>query len=245
MRKLVIIPTYRERENVSAMITKVFSLPEKFDILIIDDASPDGTADIVRSRQPEFPDRLFLLERPCKLGLGTAYITGFKWALEHGYDYIFEMDCDFSHNPDDLPRIYRTAVEGADVVIGSRYIQGVNVVNWPMRRLLMSFCASAYVRLITRMPVRDATAGFVCYSREVLQAIDLDRVRMKGYGFQIEMKYTAWRLGFRIREVSIIFMDRTAGISKMSSGIFGEAFWGVIGLRLRTIRPASGTSHSK
>lgn len=245
MRKLVIIPTYRERENVSAMITKVFSLPEEFDILIIDDASPDGTADIVRSRQPEFPDRLFLLERPCKLGLGTAYITGFKWALEHGYDYIFEMDCDFSHNPDDLPRIYRTAVEGADVVIGSRYIQGVNVVNWPMRRLLMSFCASAYVRLITRMPVRDATAGFVCYSREVLQAIDLDRVRMKGYGFQIEMKYTAWRLGFRIREVSIIFMDRTAGISKMSSGIFGEAFWGVIGLRLRTIRPASGTSHSK
>ncbi len=245
MRKLVIIPTYRERENVSAMITKVFSLPEEFDILIIDDASPDGTADIVRSRQPEFPNRLFLLERPCKLGLGTAYITGFKWALEHGYDYIFEMDCDFSHNPDDLPRIYRTAVEGADVVIGSRYIQGVNVVNWPMRRLLMSFCASAYVRLITRMPVRDATAGFVCYSREVLQAIDLDRVRMKGYGFQIEMKYTAWRLGFRIREVSIIFMDRTAGISKMSSGIFGEAFWGVIGLRLRTIRPASGTSHSK
>ncbi len=245
MRKLVIIPTYRERENVSAMITKVFSLPEEFDILIIDDASPDGTADIVRSRQPEFPDRLFLLERPGKLGLGTAYITGFKWALEHGYDYIFEMDCDFSHNPDDLPRIYRTAVEGADVVIGSRYIQGVNVVNWPMRRLLMSFCASAYVRLITRMPVRDATAGFVCYSREVLQAIDLDRVRMKGYGFQIEMKYTAWRLGFRIREVSIIFMDRTAGISKMSSGIFGEAFWGVIGLRLRTIRPASGTSHSK
>ena len=245
MRKLVIIPTYRERENVSAMITKVFSLPEEFDILIIDDASPDGTADIVRSRQPEFPDRLFLLERPCKLGLGTAYITGFKWALEHGYDYIFEMDCDFSHNPDDLPRIYRTAVEGADVVIGSRYIQGVNVVNWPMRRLLMSFCASAYVRLITRMPVRDATAGFVCYSREVLQAIDLDRVRMKGYGFQIEMKYTAWRLGFRIREVSIIFMDRTAGISKMSTGIFGEAFWGVIGLRLRTIRPASGTTHSK
>lgn len=245
MRKLVIIPTYRERENVSAMITKVFSLPEEFDILIIDDASPDGTADIVRSRQPEFPNRLFLLERPCKLGLGTAYITGFKWALEHGYDYIFEMDCHFSHNPDDLPRIYRTAVEGADVVIGSRYIQGVNVVNWPMRRLLMSFCASAYVRLITRMPVRDATAGFVCYSREVLQAIDLDRVRMKGYGFQIEMKYTAWRLGFRIREVSIIFMDRTAGISKMSSGIFGEAFWGVIGLRLRTIRPASGTSHSK
>ena len=245
MRKLVIIPTYRERENVSAMITKVFSLPEEFDILIIDDASPDGTADIVRSRQPEFPDRLFLLERPGKLGLGTAYITGFKWALEHGYDYIFEMDCDFSHNPDDLPRIYRTAVEGADVVIGSRYIQGVNVVNWPMRRLLMSFCASAYVRLITRMPVRDTTAGFVCYSREVLQAIDLDRVRMKGYGFQIEMKYTAWRLGFRIREVSIIFMDRTAGISKMSSGIFGEAFWGVIGLRLRTIRPASGTSHSK
>lgn len=239
MRKLVIIPTYRERENIAAMIAKVFSLPEPFDLLVIDDASPDGTADIVRQHQAAWPDRLFLIERSGKLGLGTAYLTGFRWALDHGYDYVFEMDCDFSHNPDDLVRLFRAAEEGADVVVGSRYVQGVNVVNWPMSRLLMSYCASIYVRLITRMPVRDATAGFVCYSRRVLQTIDLDAVRMKGYGFQIEMKYTAWRLGFRIREVSIIFMDRTAGVSKMSSGIFGEAFWGVIALRMRRIRPAS------
>ncbi len=240
MRKLVIIPTYRERENIAAMIAKVFSLPEPFDLLVIDDASPDGTADIVRQHQAAWPDRLFLIERSGKLGLGTAYLTGFRWALDHGYDYVFEMDCDFSHNPDDLVRLFRAAEEGVDVVVGSRYVQGVNVVNWPMSRLLMSYCASIYVRLITRMPVRDATAGFVCYSRRVLQTIDLDAVRMKGYGFQIEMKYTAWRLGFRIREVSIIFMDRTAGVSKMSSGIFGEAFWGVIALRMRRIRPASG-----
>ena len=240
MRKLVIIPTYRERENIAAMIAKVFSLPEPFDLLVIDDASPDGTADIVRQHQAAWPDRLFLIERSGKLGLGTAYLTGFRWALDHGYDYVFEMDCDFSHNPDDLVRLFRAAEEGADVVVGSRYVQGVNVVNWPLSRLLMSYCASIYVRLITRMPVRDATAGFVCYSRRVLQTIDLDAVRMKGYGFQIEMKYTAWRLGFRIREVSIIFMDRTAGVSKMSSGIFGEAFWGVIALRMRRIRPASG-----
>ena len=241
MRKLVIIPTYRERENIAAMIAKVFSLPEPFDLLVIDDASPDGTADIVRQHQAAWPDRLFLIERSGKLGLGTAYLTGFRWALDHGYDYVFEMDCDFSHNPDDLVRLFRAAEEeGADVVVGSRYVQGVNVVNWPMSRLLMSYCASIYVRLITRMPVRDATAGFVCYSRRVLQTIDLDAVRMKGYGFQIEMKYTAWRLGFRIREVSIIFMDRTAGVSKMSSGIFGEAFWGVIALRMRRIRPVSG-----
>ena len=239
MRKLVIIPTYLERENISAMIDKVFSLPEPFDLLVIDDASPDGTADIVRVRQAGFPGRLFLLERPGKLGLGTAYLTGFRWALAEGYDYVFEMDCDFSHNPDDLLRLYRAAVEGADVVVGSRYIQGVNVVNWPMSRLLMSYCASAYVRTVTGMPVRDATAGFVCYSREVLETIDLDAVRMKGYGFQIEMKYTAWRLGFRIGEVSIVFMDRTAGVSKMSSGIFGEAFWGVVKLRLRRIRPVA------
>lgn len=243
MRKLVIIPTYIESENVSAMIDKVFSLPVEFDLLIIDDGSPDGTADIVRSRQVDYPGRLFLLERAGKLGLGTAYITGFRWALERGYDYVFEMDCDFSHNPDDLLRLYRAAVEGADVVVGSRYVQGVNVVNWPMSRLLMSYGASSFVRCVTGMPVRDATAGFVCYSREVLETIDLDAVRMKGYGFQIEMKYTAWRLGFRIREVSIIFMDRTAGISKMSSGIFGEAFWGVLGLRMRKIRPAAGQGH--
>lgn len=233
MRKLVIIPTYLESENVSAMITQIFSLPEEFDLLIIDDSSPDGTARIVRGRQSEFPDRLFLVERAGKLGLGTAYITGFKWALERGYDYIFEMDCDFSHNPEDLVRLYHAAVEGAGVAIGSRYIQGVNVVNWPMSRLLMSYCASAYVRTVTGMPVRDATAGFVCYSREALEAIDLDNIRMKGYGFQIEMKYTAWRMGFPIKEISIVFMDRTAGISKMSSGIFGEAFWGVLGLRFK------------
>lgn len=233
MRKLVIIPTYLESENVSSMITQIFSLPEEFDLLIIDDSSPDGTARIVRDRQSEFPDRLFLVERAGKLGLGTAYITGFKWALERGYDYIFEMDCDFSHNPEDLVRLYHAALEGAGVAIGSRYIQGVNVVNWPMSRLLMSYCASAYVRTVTGMPVRDATAGFVCYSREVLVAIDLDNIRMKGYGFQIEMKYTAWRMGFPIKEISIVFMDRTAGISKMSSGIFGEAFWGVLGLRFR------------
>ena len=239
MRKLVIIPTYLERENVSAMIDKVFSLPERFDMLVIDDASSDGTADIVRGRQGEFPGRLFLLERAGKLGLGTAYIAGFRWALRQGYDYVFEMDCDFSHNPDDLLRLYRAAVEGADVVVGSRYVQGVNVVNWPMSRRLMSYCASSYGRTVTGMPVRDATAGFVCYSRGVLEAIDLDAVRMKGYGFQIEMKYTAWRLGFRIREVSIVFMDRTAGVTKMSSGIFGEAFWGVIRLRFRRIRPAA------
>lgn len=238
MRKLVIIPTYQERENIAAMIAKVFSLPETFDLLVIDDGSPDGTADIVRQHQATWPDRLFLIERSGKLGLGTAYLTGFRWALEHDYDYVFEMDCDFSHNPDDLVRLYREAEQGADVVVGSRYVQGVNVVNWPMSRLLMSYCASVYVRLITRMPVRDATAGFVCYSRRALQTIDLDAVRMKGYGFQIEMKYTAWRLGFTIREVSIIFMDRTAGVSKMSSGIFGEAFWGVIALRTRRIRPA-------
>lgn len=238
MRKLVIIPTYQERENIAAMIAKVFSLPETFDLLVIDDGSPDGTADIVRQHQAAWPDRLFLIERSGKLGLGTAYLTGFRWALEHDYDYVFEMDCDFSHNPDDLVRLYREAEQGADVVVGSRYVQGVNVVNWPMSRLLMSYCASVYVRLITRMPVRDATAGFVCYSRRALQTIDLDAVRMKGYGFQIEMKYTAWRLGFTIREVSIIFMDRTAGVSKMSSGIFGEAFWGVIALRTRRIRPA-------
>lgn len=236
MRKIVIIPTYNEKENVSAMIDKVFSLPEPFDLLIIDDGSPDGTAAIVRSRMEEFPDRLHLLERRGKLGLGTAYIAGFKWSLEHGYDYVFEMDCDFSHNPDDLVRLYRAALEGADVVVGSRYVQGVNVVNWPMSRLLMSFFASKYVRMVTGLPVHDATAGFVCYSREVLERIDLDAVKMKGYGFQIEMKYTAWRLGFRIREVSIVFTERVEGVSKMSSGIFGEAFWGVMGLRLRSIK---------
>jgi dolichol-phosphate mannosyltransferase len=237
MRNLVLIPTYNERENVSAMIDKVFSLPVEFDILVIDDGSPDGTADIVRERQKDYPDRLHLLCRKGKLGLGTAYLAGFRWGLERDYDYIIEMDCDFSHNPDDLPRLVSAAEEGADVVIGSRYVQGVNVVNWPMSRLLMSYCASIYVRTVTGMPVHDATAGFVCYSRRVLETMDLDRVEMKGYGFQIEMKYSAWKLGFKIREVSIIFIDRVLGQSKMSSSIFGEAFFGVMKLRLRKIKP--------
>lgn len=237
MRNLVLIPTYNERENVSAMIDKVFSLPVEFDILVIDDGSPDGTADIVRERQKDYPDRLHLLCREGKLGLGTAYLAGFRWGLERDYDYIIEMDCDFSHNPDDLPRLVAAAEEGADVVVGSRYVQGVNVVNWPMSRLLMSYCASIYVRTVTGMPVHDATAGFVCYSRRVLETMDLDKVEMKGYGFQIEMKYSAWKLGFKIREVSIIFIDRVLGQSKMSSSIFGEAFFGVMKLRLRRIKP--------
>lgn len=236
MKKLVIIPTYNERENVSRMISKVMSLFGGYDLLIVDDGSPDGTAAIVRGRQEEFPGRVHLIERSGKLGLGTAYIAGFRWALAHGYDLVYEMDCDFSHNPDDLVRLYRAAAEGNDVVVGSRYVQGVNVVNWPMSRLLMSYFASVYVRLVTRMPLRDATAGFVCYSRRALETMDLDAVRMKGYGFQIEMKYTAWRLGLKLKEVSIIFVERREGVSKMSGGIFREAFFGVLGLPLRKIR---------
>ena len=236
MRKLVIIPTYNEKENISAMINKVFSLPEPFEMLVIDDGSPDGTAAIVKERRKEFPERLHLMERAGKLGLGTAYLAGFRWGLENGFDYICEMDCDFSHNPDDLVRLYRAAAEGNDVVVGSRYVQGVNVVNWPMSRLLMSYFASMYVRIVTRMPLRDATAGFVCYSRRALETIDLDAVRMKGYGFQIEMKYSAWRLGMRLKEVSIIFVERREGTSKMSGGIFGEAFFGVLKLPFRRIR---------
>ena len=236
MKKLVIIPTYNEIENISRMIDTVLSLDGGFDMLIIDDGSPDGTADVVKRRQRECAERLHLIQRQGKLGLGTAYLTGFRWALEHDYDYIFEMDCDFSHNPDDLLRLYERAREGYDVVVGSRYVRGVNVVNWPMSRLLMSYCASKYVRIITRMPVCDATAGFVCYSRRALQRIDLDGVKMKGYGFQIEMKYSAWRLGLRLSEVSIIFVDRVEGTSKMSSGIFSEAFWGVLQLPFRRIK---------
>ena len=236
MKKLVIIPTYNEIENISPMIDTVMSLEGDFDLLVIDDGSPDGTAAVVRKRQQEYSERLHLVERSGKLGLGTAYITGFKWALEHDYDYVFEMDCDFSHNPNDLIRLYNAAREGSDVVVGSRYVKGVNVVNWPMSRLLMSYCASIYVRTITRMPVYDATAGFVCYSRRALETLDLDGVQMKGYGFQIEMKYSAWRLGMKISEVSIVFVDRQEGTSKMSSGIFGEAFWGVLKLPLRKIR---------
>ncbi len=236
MRKLIIIPTYNESENIEAMVAKVFSLEGEFHLLVIDDGSPDGTADIVRRLQTSHPERLFLVERSGKLGLGTAYIAGFRWALEHDYDAVFEMDCDFSHSPDDLLRLTQAMEEGADVVVGSRYVTGVNVVNWPLSRLLMSYFASKYVRLITRMPVNDATAGFVGYRREVLESINLDKVEMVGYGFQIEMKYTAWRLGYAIREVSIIFVDRVAGTSKMSSGIFGEAFFGVLKLPFRRIK---------
>lgn len=238
MQKLIIIPTYNERENIEAMVAKVFSLEGNFSLLIVDDGSPDGTAAIVKGLMPNHPDRLFMIERSGKLGLGTAYLTGFRWALEHGFDYIFEMDCDFSHNPDDLLRLSAALDEGADVVVGSRYVKGVNVVDWPLSRLLLSYFASRYVNVVTRMPVRDATAGFVGYRAEVLRTIDLDRVKMKGYGFQIEMKYSAWRLGFKIKEVSIIFRDRTAGTSKMSGSIFGEAFWGVLGLRFRRIKRA-------
>ena len=236
-KKIVIIPTYNEKENIEAITRKVFSLPGDFQILIIDDDSPDGTATIVKGLQTEFPDRLHLLERSGKQGLGTAYLTGFKWSLDHGYDYIFEMDADFSHNPDDLLRLYAACAEqGADLAVGSRYCHGVSVVDWPMSRIIMSYYASAYVRGVLGMKVFDTTAGFVCYTRKVLETIDLDAVQMKGYGFQIEMKYTAYRLGFKISEVPIIFTNRQLGTSKMSSGIFGEAFWGVIKLRFRKIK---------
>ncbi len=236
MRKLIIIPTYNERENIEAMVAKVFSLAGDFSLLIVDDGSPDGTAEIVRRLMTTHPERLFMIEREGKLGLGTAYIAGFRWALDRGYEAIYEMDCDFSHDPDDLLHLTAELEAGADVAIGSRYVCGVNVVNWPMRRLLLSWCASRYVKFVTQMPVRDATAGFVAYRAEVLRAIDLDKVRMHGYGFQIEMKYTAWKLGFNIKEHSIIFRDRTAGTSKMRGSTFGEAFWGVLGLRFRRFR---------
>ena len=235
MRRLIIIPTYNEKENVTKMIDRLMAMPEDFDLLIVDDGSPDGTANLVREAQARYGERVAMIERSGKLGLGTAYIAGFKYALDKGYDRIFEMDCDFSHNPDDLPRL-DAMLESKSVAIGSRYSRGVNVVNWPMGRLLMSYFASKYVRIITCMPVADATAGFVGYRREVLEAIDFDRVAMNGYGFQIEMKYTAWRLGFSIGEVSIIFIDREEGTSKMSSGIFGEAFFGVLKLPFRDIK---------
>ena len=236
MKRLIIIPTYNERENVVKMIRRVMDDALSFDLLIVDDGSPDGTASLVREEQQRYPERLHMIEREGKLGLGTAYIAGFKYALEHGYDRIFEMDCDFSHNPDDLARL-DTMLDERDVAIGSRYSKGVNVVNWPMGRLLMSYFASKYVRIVTRMPVCDATAGFVGYRREVLDAIDFDRLQMNGYGFQIEIKYSAWKLGYTIGEVSIIFIDRVEGTSKMSSGIFGEAFFGVLKLPFRTIKP--------
>ena len=238
-RKIVIIPTYNEKENIERIIRKVFSLDGGYEILIIDDGSPDGTAAIVKSLQKEFPDRLNLIERAGKLGLGTAYITGFKWALSQGYDYIFEMDADFSHDPDDLPRLLEACKDGEGVAIGSRYCDGISVVNWPIGRIIMSYYASVYVRTVLRMKVFDCTAGYKCYSRRVLETIDLDNVKMKGYGFQIEMKYTAWKLGFPIREVPVIFVNRKAGSSKMSGSIFGEAFWGVLKLRFRKLNKKS------
>lgn len=231
---IVIIPTYNEKENIEKIIRKVFSLEKDFHVLVVEDNSPDGTAAIVKSLMEEFPGQLFIEERKGKLGLGTAYIHGFKWSLKKGYDYTFEMDADFSHNPDDLIRLYNAcAVDGADMSIGSRYISGVNVVNWPMGRVLMSYFASYYVRFITRMKVRDTTAGFKCYTRKVLESIRLDKIKFVGYAFQIEMKFVTWKLGFKIKEVAVIFTDRTEGESKMNSSIFKEAILGVIDLRIR------------
>ncbi len=233
---IVIIPTYNEKENVENIIRAVLGQEKSFHILIIDDGSPDGTASIVKHLQIEFFDRLFLIEREGKLGLGTAYIAGFKWAVGHKYDYIFEMDADFSHNPADLQRLYDACVkEGADVAVGSRYCNGVNVVNWPLGRVLMSYFASVYVRVITGMKIKDTTAGFKCYKRRVLEAIDLDKIHFKGYAFQIEMKYTAFLKGFKIVEVPIIFINRVLGVSKMNSSIFGEALFGVLQLKLWSI----------
>ncbi len=230
---IVVIPTYNEKENAEAIVRKVFSLPVPFHILVVDDNSPDGTAAIIKDLQAEFPDRLFMEERKGKLGLGTAYIHGFKYALARGYEYIFEMDADFSHNPEDLVKLYEAcAVEGYDMAIGSRYIKGVNVVNWPMNRVLMSYFASSYVRVITGMPIADATAGFKCYTRKVLETIPLNEIRFIGYAFQIEMKFLAYKYGFKIKEVPIIFTDRTKGESKMSKGIIREAFYGVIRMKV-------------
>lgn len=237
-KKIVIIPTYNEKENIENIIRAVFSLDGDYHILVIEDGSPDGTAAIVKKLQEEFPQRLFMIERTGKLGLGTAYLTGFKWSIEREYDFIFEMDADFSHNPQDLPRLYEACANGgADLAIGSRYCNGISVINWPIGRVIMSYYASVYVRTILGMKVFDTTAGFKCYRRKVLETIDLDKIKMKGYGFQIEMKYTTFRLGFNITEVPIIFVDRKEGTSKMSSGIFGEAFWGVLGLKMRKIKP--------
>lgn len=237
-RKLVIIPTYNEIENIAKITGAVLGIEGRYDILVIDDGSPDGTGEEVKRLQSIYPERLHLIERSGKLGLGTAYVTGFKWALEHAYDYIFEMDADFSHNPEDLPRLLRPVAEGrADMSVGSRYCDGINVVNWPISRILISYCASIYVRTVLGFRIYDSTAGFVCYSRKVLGTIDLDAVKMKGYGFQIELKYTARKLGFRIEEVPVVFVNRKEGTSKMSGSIFGEAFWGVLALRFRKILP--------
>ncbi len=233
---LVIIPMYNECENASAIIDAVLSQPHDFDVLVIEDNSPDGTAAIVKEKMAERPGRVHIIERPGKLGLGTAYIAGFKWALDHGYEYVCEMDADFSHNPADLMKLYdATAVEGADVAIGSRYVSGVNVVNWPIGRVLMSYFASKYVRVITGMKIHDTTAGFVCYRRRVLEAMDLDAIKFKGYAFQIEMKFTAYKFGFKIVEVPIIFVNRVLGVSKMNGGIFGEAVFGVIRMKWNSL----------
>jgi dolichol-phosphate mannosyltransferase len=235
-KDLVIIPTYNEKENITAIINAVFSLSQEFHILVIDDGSPDGTAQIVNDLAQRYNERLFLIERSGKLGLGTAYLTGFKWAIEHDYDYIFEMDADFSHPPKELIALRDACVDdGADMSIGSRYISGVNVVNWPIGRVLMSYFASVYVRFITVMKIMDTTAGFVCYSRKVLETLNLDDISLKGYGFQIEMKFTTWKYGFKITEVPIIFTDRKQGSSKMTGGIFNEAVWGVVGMKLRSL----------
>ena len=234
MERLVIIPTYNEKENIEAIITAVMTLPIEFHVLVIDDGSPDGTAAIVhRLMEGTYKNRLFIVERQGKLGLGTAYICGFRWAIEHQYDYIFEMDADFSHNPNDLLKLYEAcANEGADLAIGSRYINGVNVVNWPMGRVLMSYFASFYVRTVLGVSIRDTTAGFVCYRRKVLETLELDKIRFKGYAFQIEMKFTAHQCGFNIKEVPIVFVNRVLGTSKMSGGIFSEALWGVMRLKI-------------
>ncbi len=234
-KALVIIPTYNEKENIEKMIHAIFSLPSDYHILVVDDNSPDGTAAIVKSLQPEFPNRLFIAERPGKQGLGTAYIHGFKWALDHNYGFAFEMDADFSHNPTDLLNLHKACLNGADLAIGSRYVSGVNVVNWPIGRVLMSYFASIYVRLVTGMKIYDTTSGFKCYKRIVLETIEFDKIRFKGYAFQIEMKFTTWKHGFSIKEVPIIFTDRREGTSKMSGGIFNEALWGVLRIKLRSL----------
>jgi dolichol-phosphate mannosyltransferase len=233
-KALVIIPTYNEKENIEKMILTIFSLPTAYHILIVDDGSPDGTASIVKRLQSTYSNCLFILERTGKQGLGTAYITGFKWALSNGYAFAFEMDADFSHNPSDLLKLHEACLNGADLAIGSRYKSGVNVVNWPMGRVLMSYFASIYVRIVTGMNIYDTTSGFKCYRRIVLETIEFDKIRFKGYAFQIEMKFTAWKHGFNIVEVPIIFTDRREGTSKMSGGIFNEALWGVLRIKIRS-----------
>lgn len=233
---VIIIPTYNEKENIEKIARTILTLEEHFHILVVDDGSPDGTGKIVKELQKEFSESLYLMERESKSGLGSAYIAGFRWAMDREYKYIFEMDADFSHNPDDLPKLYNSCKNGADLAIGSRYSKGISVINWPIGRVVISYFASTYVRWVLRMRIFDATAGFKCYRREVLESINLDGIRMRGYGFQIEMKYNAYKLGFKIEEVPIIFIDRTEGSSKMSSSIFGEAFWGVLAMRFRKIK---------